>query len=164
MNREEQKKLEAEVFSKFGDQIEHRKGPEDEVKVVIDDEDIHQLSKKEGCVSLGIVSNYWVRLVKTAKRVTYILLLSSMTFEGMQFVIPRREHVQQIFQEYADTSTWQDRVAERQSYHGSRTLSFSIEKDQPHVPEVDHTTLPTVTTLNVPITGLSPDLFKHYSA
>ena len=163
MNAEEQEKLRQEISSKFEKQIEVNKGPDDELQFVFDDKEIDNLSKNCGWINLGVVGKYWVRLIRTAKRVVYILVLSTLAYEGMRFAIPEPSHLNQIYGEYSDIATWQARVAERQDAQPGYTLSFTVEKQQPHIPETDHTTFPTTTTLNVPIRGLSPDLFKYYS-
>jgi hypothetical protein len=163
MNAEEQENLRQEISSKYKKQIEVNKEPDDEVQFVFDDKEIDNLSKDCGWINLGVVGKYWVRLIRTAKRLVYILVLSTLAYEGMKFAIPEPAHLNQIYGEYSDIATWEARIAKRQEALPTYTLSFTIEKQQPHVPENDQTTFPTATTLNIPITGLSPELFKFYS-
>ena len=91
-----------------------------------------------------------------------MLLLSVFLSEGLELKRPREEDKLNIAAEYFQTASWEKRVNEREAKSPYR-LSFEIDKFPPHVPEREAIALPLPTTLNVPISGLSIELYKRYS-
>ena len=162
MNPEEHKKLENDLYSAYGTQINALKHQGNELRFVVDDKEIKNLSERLGYYCLVPLKEFTVRVVRTAKNVIYILLLSAFLNEPMEVITPNDEHKPLIYEEYSQIASWEKRANER-ALDKKQMLSFEIAKLQPHVPEIEIIAFPPQTTLNVPISGLSTGLYNTYS-
>jgi hypothetical protein len=75
---------------------------------------------------------------------------------------PKEEDKLVIATEYCQMASWEERVNERGAKPPGM-LSFKINEFPPHVPEGEAIVFPPQTTLNVPISGLSPGLYNRYT-
>src|SRR5437762_3229247 len=113
MNPEREQRLRDETFAAYGTQIDAMKGESEELHFAVDDEKIKTLSERQGYITLGNVREFTVRLVRTAKGVIYVLLLSAFLSEGIGLIKPVEDHKSVILQEYSQIESWESRVNKR---------------------------------------------------